>query len=97
MDLTGPLIQSEGFQYILTMVDHFTKWVETRPLKTKATNEVSKGIFSIYCSKSAPVQIISDNGGDFRSKLMEYLQKEYNCHLIFTAPYSPQTNGLTES
>ena len=28
---------------------------------------------------------------------MEYLHKEYNCRLIFTAPYSPQTNGLTES
>ena len=97
MDLTGPLIQSDGYQYILTMVDHFTKWVETRPLKCKATNEVSRGIFSIYCSKGAPVQIISDNGGEFRSKLMEYLQEQYNCHLIFTAPYSPQTNGLTES
>ena len=42
MDLTGPLIPSQGYQYILTMVDHFTKWVETRPLKSKATSEVSK-------------------------------------------------------
>ena len=44
MDLTGPLIQSEGYQYISTMVDHFTKWVETRPLKSKATDEVSRGV-----------------------------------------------------
>ena len=97
MDLTGPLIPSQGYQYILTMVDHFTKWVETRPLKSKTTSEVSRGIFSIYCSKGAPVQIISDNGGEFRSQLMEYLHEECNCRLIFTAPYSPQTNGLTES
>ena len=97
MDLTGPLIPSQGYQYILTMVDHFTKWVETRPLKSKTTSEVSRGIFSIYCTKGAPVQIISDNGGEFRSQLMEYLHEEYNCRLIFTAPYSPQTNGLTES
>ena len=90
MALTGPLIQSDGYQYTLTMVDHFIKWVETRPLKCKATNEDSRGIFSIYCSKGAPVQIISDNGGKFRSKLLEYLQEQYNCHFIFTAPYSPQ-------
>lgn len=27
MDLTGPLVLSNGYTYILTMVDHFTKWV----------------------------------------------------------------------
>ena len=25
MDLTGPLIESEGYKYILTFIDHFTK------------------------------------------------------------------------
>ena len=35
MDLTGPLVESEGYRYILTFIDHFTKWIETRPLRTK--------------------------------------------------------------
>ena len=35
MDLTGPLIESQGYLYILTFIDHFTKWIVTSPLKTK--------------------------------------------------------------
>lgn len=97
MDLTGPLIPSNGYSYILTMVDHFTKWVETRPLKNKETVEVARAVFSIYCSKGAPAQIISDNGPEFTSKLMSDLQSRYNCRLIFSAPYHPQTNGLVEA
>ena len=45
----------------------------------------------------APSQIITDNGREFTSKLMEELQNKFNCRLIFTTPYHPQTNGLTES
>ena len=97
MDLTGPLVESEGYKYILTCIDHFTKWIETRPLKTKEAKEVAKGIFSIYCRQGAPVQIITDNGPEFTSMISKALQEAHNCKLIFTTPYHPQTNGLTES
>ena len=50
MDLTGPLVHSEGYKCILTMMDHFTKWIETRPLRSKEAKEVAKWIFSIYCT-----------------------------------------------
>ena len=43
MDLTGPLIHSEGYTYILTIIDHFTKWTETRPLRSKDAEEVARG------------------------------------------------------
>ena len=62
MDLTGPLIESNGYKYILTVIDHFTRWIETRPLRMKEAREVARGLFSIYCRQGAPVQIISDNG-----------------------------------
>ena len=62
MDLTGPLVLSNSYQYIFTIVDHFTRWVETRGLKNKETTEVAKAVFSVYCNKGAPVQIITDNG-----------------------------------
>ena len=62
MDLNGPLVNSEGYKCILTIMDHFTKWIETRRLGSKEAKEGAKGIFSFYCREGAPVQIIFDNG-----------------------------------
>ena len=39
MDLTGPFIESKGYIYILTAIDHFTRWLETRPLRNKEAKE----------------------------------------------------------
>ena len=97
MDLTGPLVESQGYKYILTFIDHFTKWIETRPLRTKEAKEVASGIFSIYCRQGAPVQIITDNGPEFTNTISKSLQEIHNCKLIFSSPYHPQTNGLVES
>ena len=97
MDLTGPLVESNGYKYILTVIDHFTRWIETRPLRTKEAMEVARGLFSIYCRQGAPVQIISDNGTEFTNKLHKSLHEAYDCKLIFSTPYHPQTNGLVES
>ena len=97
MDLTGPLVESEGYKYILTFIDHFTKWIETRLLRSKSADEVAKAIFSIYCRQGAPVQIISDNGTEFKNQISKALQAAHNCKLIFSTPYHPQTNGLVES
>ena len=94
MDLTRPLVESEGCRYILTFIDHFIKWIETRPLRTKEAKEVAKGIFSIYCQQGAPVQIITDNGPEFTSMIFRSLQDIHNCKLIFTTPYHPQTKAL---
>ena len=68
MDMIGPLQCSpDGFQYILTMTDYFTKFVATWPLKTKNASEVATSIFSIYCNYGAPVRIITDNDPTFTS------------------------------
>ena len=85
MDLTSPLIDSEGYKYILTFMDHFTKWIETRPLRSKEAIEVARGIFSIYCRLGAPVQIICDNGTEFKNQISKELHEAHNCKLIFSA------------
>ena len=97
MDLTVPLVKLDGHKYILTFRDHFTKWIETRPLRSKEVNEVARGIFSIYCRQGAPVQTITDNGTEFTNLISKELHESYNCKLIFSAPYHPQTNSLVLS
>ena len=79
------------------MIDHFTRWIETRPLRSKEASEVARGLYSIYCRQGAPVQIMSDNGTEFKNKLSKALHEAYDCKLIFSTPRHPQTNGLVES
>lgn len=45
MDLIGPLKETQnGFKYVLTLTDYFTKFVEFFPLKRKSGEEVARGI-----------------------------------------------------
>ena len=59
--------------------------------------ETANGVFSIYNRQGAPVEIISDNGREFINSIMKTLQNTYNCKMLLSAPYHPQTNGLDES
>ncbi|KAI6655488.1 Phosphatidylinositol phosphatase PTPRQ-like isoform X5 [Oopsacas minuta] len=44
MDFTGPLIESNGYKYILSIIDHFTKWIETRHFILKKLKRSPKEI-----------------------------------------------------
>ena len=65
-------------------------------LYSKEAIEVARGVYSIYCRQGAPVQIISDNGTEFTNKISKSLHEAYDCKLIFSTPYHPQTNALVE-
>ena len=70
MDLIGPLKKTEdGHQYILTMTDYFSKYVEVVALPNKQAPTVAGGIFQVYCRQGAPVRIISDQGREFLNEV----------------------------
>ena len=72
IDLTGPLPKTvNGFQYILTATDYFSKWVEAFPLKKKTAAEVGRRICSIIYTHGCPEIILSDQG---KSLLMKYVR-----------------------
>lgn len=66
MDLIGPYNKTpEGHQYILTVTDYFSKYVDTVPIPDKSAISVAKGIYKIYCRQGAPVSLICDQGREF--------------------------------
>ena len=100
VDLVGPVnIQSfDGNQYILTYMDMLTSWVEAIPLKSKDTKLVGRLILDhIICQFGCPEEIISDNGGEFCSKVIDEICSELSIRKIKTAPYHAQANGKLEN
>uniref|UniRef100_A0A8C4ZJ16 Integrase catalytic domain-containing protein n=1 Tax=Gadus morhua TaxID=8049 RepID=A0A8C4ZJ16_GADMO len=97
IDLIGPLPKTvDGFQYILTATDYFSKWVEAFPLKTKTAAEVGRHICSIIYRHGCPKRILSDQGKEF---VNEVCLNTSLCNMLaiersVTAAYHPQTNGL---
>lgn len=89
--------ENDGFKYLLCVVDHFSNYPWTFPLRSKETVGVVSALESIFfefgmsvifpdLSFLGPPRILhSDNGGEFLSKAMEQLVcfTKISCPSIF--------------
>ncbi len=64
MDLVGPFAASEdGFLYLLTMMDHTTRWLEAIPLMSISASTCIDVIFSTWVARfGIPETVTSDRG-----------------------------------
>ncbi|XP_070015384.1 uncharacterized protein [Nicotiana sylvestris] len=88
---------SNGYKYILAVVDYVLKWVETIALPTNdvkvVANFVKKHIFTRF---DTPRVLKSDGGTHFCNKLLDNLLAKYGVkHKVATA-YHPQTRRQVE-
>ncbi|XP_068305092.1 uncharacterized protein [Pyrus communis] len=97
IDFMGPFPSSNGFLYILLVVDYVSKFVEAKATKTNDSKVVSDFITTnIFARFGTPRAIISDGGSHFCNRTFEALFRKYNVtHKVFT-PYHPQTSGQAE-
>ncbi|CAH2310412.1 SH3-containing GRB2 3-interacting 1 [Pelobates cultripes] len=97
IDIIGPFPETvDGFQYILTATDYFSKWVEAFPLKTKSVAEAGRHICSMICRYGCPKRILSDQGKEFVDQLNDQMCSILGIERSETAAYHPQTNGLDD-
>lgn len=70
-----------GWNYILNVVDCFSKFVWLRKLRTKNGLEVADAIKSIFQTMAWPPQtVIFDEGLEFKNKHVDGLFMQYNIH-----------------
>ena len=96
VDLMGPLPKSYvGHEYILVAVDHFSKFVEILPLKTANSQSVATTLVrELFCRYGPPETLLSDNGPQFRGKVLKAVCAEWGIQQVFITPYHPQTNWV---
>jgi len=90
IDITGPHPRSsKSNQHILTLVDHFSKWVRNHTAPTVA-RALMTHVFSRFC---APRQLLSDWGLEFESELFSELMEWMEIDKLRTTAYHPSCNG----
>ncbi|CAF0913458.1 unnamed protein product [Didymodactylos carnosus] len=97
IDMMGPFPPTQRQkQYLLVVVDYFTRWVEMFPLRTTTATDMAIVIVNeVICRYGCPKYILSDNGPQFVAEMFTAICKDLGIKNKFTATYHPQTN-MTE-
>ena len=87
-----------GNRCALVVVDHFSKWVAIRPLRSKSSEAVASALREeIFPSlPRVPDRLLTDNGKEFIGSAFQEVLKESRVRHVRTSPYSPSSNGAVE-
>ena len=88
---------SNGFKYLLTIVDRFTRWPVAVPIVDSTTQSVVDAFaFGWVQNFGVPHTVTSDRGAQFLSSIFQQLASIWGIRTITTTPYHPEANGLVE-
>ena len=86
-----------GFQHILVMTDHFTRFAVAVPTRNMSAKTTATAFFEQFVVKYGfPDRIHSDQGGNFESKILKELCQVANINKSRTTSYHPMGNGQCE-
>ena len=96
-DILGPLpLTKRGNRLVLVVADHFTKHLDIFALPEQVTKTVAEKLIEFMCRYGVPNSILSDQGRNYQSRLMEELWEMLDVHKMRTSPFHPQCDGLSE-
>ena len=97
VDIVGPLPDSLGFKYVLTVVDRVTRWPSATPMSDMSAESCSHAFLSNWISQfGVPIVITSDRGRQFVSNLWTGICKLLGSKVQTTTAYHAQSNGMVE-
>ena len=74
IDLVGPLPETNGYRYVLTAQDEFTRFTKAFPLKNKESATIARVLIDDYISTfGVPQKLHSDNAKEFLSDISHHL------------------------
>ena len=99
VDVVGPYPSDSetGHQYIVSILDRFTRWVELIPVTRQDARTVATKVLDTWISRyGCPQQLLTDNGPAFISEVWRELCHRVGARLSSTTTYHCQTNGAVE-
>lgn len=105
IDLVGPLPpvtdpnrpNSPPYQYLLTIIDRATRWIEACPLTDITAASVARAFVENWVSRfGVPIFVLSDQGRQFESELFRHLSSVLGFTRLRTTAYHPSANGFLE-
>ena len=96
-DLTGPHPRSaNGFLYIMTAIDAFSKFAVLVPIRDKSAVTVARAIMDNVFLRFGAGEVLTDGGCEFRNELLGELCRLMGVAKATTTAYRPQTNSVSE-
>ena len=97
VDLVGPLPECEGFKYLFTIVDRWTRWPEAIPVQDMTAQSCARALLRHWVARfGIPYEITADRGRQFTSELWKQMGSMLGIKMNNTTSYHPQANGLVE-
>lgn len=97
MDYLSIEASSGGFQSVLVITDHFTRYAVAVPTRNQTARTTAEVLFnSFIVHYGFPRRLHSDQGASFEGKVIKELCKLTNMVKSHTTTYHPMGNGMTE-
>ena len=91
------LPESNGFRYLLTAVDRFSRWPMAVPIRDMTAETVADAFAYGWVSAfGVPASITTDRGSQFSSATWRQLMDMWKIQSHYTTAYHPASNGLVE-
>ena len=76
LDIVGPLVESNNYRYLLTIIDKTSRYFEAVPMVQASASECCRAFLNGWVSKfGIPSRASSDNGVSFHAKLWSDLHE----------------------
>ena len=97
LDHIGPLTKdAHGHEYILVIIDAFSRWVELFPTKSTTAAETASMILNHVGRFGSPEVIHTDQGPAFHNELVTELVRLCGIEQSFATAYSSEENGIVD-